>query len=44
MVCEITDAELASADKFEIAFAYRRVVAVLASGKRAWVYVHVEGA
>ena len=37
-VFEITDAELASADEYEVA-AYKRVSAELASGKRAWVYV-----
>jgi gamma-glutamylcyclotransferase (GGCT)/AIG2-like uncharacterized protein YtfP len=37
-VFEITDAELASADQYEVA-AYKRVAAVLASGKQAWVYV-----
>ena len=39
MVFEITDAELASVDEYEIAFSYERVAAVLASGRRAWVYV-----
>jgi hypothetical protein len=37
-VFEISDSELASADRYEVA-AYRRVAAVLASGRRAWVYV-----
>jgi gamma-glutamylcyclotransferase (GGCT)/AIG2-like uncharacterized protein YtfP len=37
-VFEITDAELASADQYEVA-AYKRVAAMLASGKQAWVYV-----
>jgi gamma-glutamylcyclotransferase (GGCT)/AIG2-like uncharacterized protein YtfP len=37
-VFEITDAELASADAYEVA-AYKRVFAKLASGKSAWVYV-----
>jgi gamma-glutamylcyclotransferase (GGCT)/AIG2-like uncharacterized protein YtfP len=37
-VFEITDAELASADQYEVA-AYKRVAAILASGKQAWVYV-----
>ena len=40
MVFEIADAELASVDAYEVAFAYRRVEATLASGKQAWVYVH----
>ncbi|MEO7065278.1 MAG: gamma-glutamylcyclotransferase family protein [Rhodanobacter sp.] len=35
---EVTDAELASADNYEVA-AYKRVSAKLASGKSAWVYV-----
>jgi hypothetical protein len=39
-VFEITDAELASADDFEAAFLYKRVAAMLASGRQAWVYVH----
>jgi gamma-glutamylcyclotransferase (GGCT)/AIG2-like uncharacterized protein YtfP len=37
-VFEITDAELARADHYEVA-AYKRVAATLASGKEAWVYV-----
>lgn len=37
-VFEIADAELASADKYEVD-AYKRVFAKLASGKQAWVYV-----
>jgi Gamma-glutamyl cyclotransferase, AIG2-like len=39
-VFEITDAELASVDEYEAAFSYSRVAAMLASGRRAWVYVH----
>jgi len=38
-VFEITDAELATADRYEEAAAYKRIVVVLASGKEAWVYV-----
>lgn len=38
-VFEITDAELAAADKYEQIAAYERVAAMLASGKQAWVYV-----
>src|SRR5260221_4094348 len=38
-VFEITDAELAEADRYEQLAAYIRVVAPLASGKQAWVYV-----
>jgi gamma-glutamylcyclotransferase (GGCT)/AIG2-like uncharacterized protein YtfP len=37
-VFEITDEELANADRYEVA-AYKRVAATLASGKQAWVYV-----
>ena len=37
-VFEITDEELANADRYEVA-AYKRVTAMLASGKQAWVYV-----
>lgn len=37
-VFEITDAELAAADAYEVD-AYKRVSAPLASGRRAWVYV-----
>jgi gamma-glutamylcyclotransferase (GGCT)/AIG2-like uncharacterized protein YtfP len=36
---EITDAELAAADLYEQLAAYKRVAAMLASGKQAWVYV-----
>jgi hypothetical protein len=38
-VFEVTDAELAAADRFEEPAAYTRIAAMLASGKRAWVYV-----
>jgi gamma-glutamylcyclotransferase (GGCT)/AIG2-like uncharacterized protein YtfP len=44
MVFEVTDAELARVDEYEIAFLYRRVAAVLGSGRQAWVYIHVPGA
>jgi gamma-glutamylcyclotransferase (GGCT)/AIG2-like uncharacterized protein YtfP len=37
-VFEITDEELASADRYEVA-AYQRVGVTLASGRQAWVYV-----
>jgi gamma-glutamylcyclotransferase (GGCT)/AIG2-like uncharacterized protein YtfP len=40
MVFEVTDDELAKADRFEAEFAYRRINGALASGKEAWVYVH----
>jgi gamma-glutamylcyclotransferase (GGCT)/AIG2-like uncharacterized protein YtfP len=39
-VFEITDAELAAADRFEAPFSYKRVSAVLTSGRQAWLYVH----
>jgi gamma-glutamylcyclotransferase (GGCT)/AIG2-like uncharacterized protein YtfP len=39
-VFDVTDDELARADRFEAEFAYERVNAELASGKQAWVYVH----
>ena len=41
-VFEISDAELAHADAYEVA-AYVRVKAPLASGLEAWVYVDVRG-
>lgn len=41
-VFEITDAELAIADKFEEQYSYKRVNVTLASGNDAWVYVHAE--
>ena len=37
---EVSDAELARVAEFEAAFSYKRVRAVLASGRHAWVYVH----
>jgi gamma-glutamylcyclotransferase (GGCT)/AIG2-like uncharacterized protein YtfP len=39
-VFEITDAELVAADRYEQLAAYKRVTAVLASGKQAWLYVN----
>jgi gamma-glutamylcyclotransferase (GGCT)/AIG2-like uncharacterized protein YtfP len=38
IVFEITDEELADADRYEVA-EYMRVATILASGKEAWVYV-----
>lgn len=38
MVFELSDDELASADRYEPA-GYKRISTVLASGKEAWVYV-----
>src|SRR5262249_8978200 len=43
-VFEITDAELAAADEYEKGDAYERIAVTLASGKRAWVYVHAGAA
>jgi hypothetical protein len=42
-VFEVTDAELASADRYEPA-PYKRVAATLASGKEAWVYADARSA
>lgn len=39
-VFEITDDELALADGYERRASYARTEATLASGRRAWVYVH----
>jgi len=36
---EITDAELAAADAYELDAEYIRVLAILGSGQSAWVYV-----
>ena len=41
-VFEISDAELAHADAYEVAD-YRRVRADLASGQQAWVYIDAQG-
>jgi hypothetical protein len=38
-VFEITDAELSAADQYERLAKYKRIAAMLASGKQAWVYV-----
>ena len=43
-VFAITDAELAAADQYEQLAAYKRVAAMLASGKEAWVYVDARSA
>ena len=40
VVFELTYAELASVDTYEAIFPYRRVVARLATGRAAWVYIH----
>jgi gamma-glutamylcyclotransferase (GGCT)/AIG2-like uncharacterized protein YtfP len=39
-VFEITDPELAAADRYEQLAAYKREAATLASGKQAWVYAY----
>ena len=39
-VFDVTEAELAAADAYEEDAAYIRKIVTLASGKRAWVYVH----
>ena len=44
MVFEITDAELANVDEYEIASLYKRIAVTLASGRQAWVYVYAPGA
>jgi hypothetical protein len=41
MAFDITDAEFAGVDAYELAYCYQRVTARLASGREAWVYVHV---
>ena len=43
-VFEITDAELATADRYEQLAAYIRKAVTLASGKQAWVYVDARSA
>jgi len=41
-VFEITEQELAAADKYEEAAEYRRISVALRSGDQAWVYVRAE--
>jgi gamma-glutamylcyclotransferase (GGCT)/AIG2-like uncharacterized protein YtfP len=43
-VFEITDDELAAADQYEQPAMYKRVAAMLASGKQAWLYVDARSA
>ncbi len=43
-VFEVTDAELAAADRFEQRAAYTRIAVMMASGKQAWVYVDARSA
>ena len=40
---EVSDAELAAADRYEQPARYIRIETALASGRRAWVYVHGPG-
>jgi hypothetical protein len=42
-VFEVTEEELAGSDTYEAADDYKRIAATLASGRRAWVYVHADG-
>jgi len=37
---EVTDEELAKADEYEKLASYGRIDVTLASGRRAWIYVH----
>jgi gamma-glutamylcyclotransferase (GGCT)/AIG2-like uncharacterized protein YtfP len=39
LVFEVTDADLAAADRYEERAAYARITGTLASGREAWVYV-----
>jgi gamma-glutamylcyclotransferase (GGCT)/AIG2-like uncharacterized protein YtfP len=39
-VFEVTEQELAAADKYEEPANYRRILVTLRSGVQAWVYVH----
>ena len=41
---EVTDAELAAADRYEAPAAYVRTQVRLESGREAWLYVHVSSA
>jgi len=43
-VFEVSESELASADVYEEPASYKRVLATLASGRQAWVYVHANSA
>jgi len=43
MVFEVSEAELALADRYERTASYERIAVILASGKRAWVYRFVAG-
>ena len=39
IVFEVTEADLAAADRYEERASYARIAGTLASGKQAWVYV-----
>ena len=39
-VLELTDAEIAEADEYELLARYKRREVALASGRKAWVYVY----
>ena len=41
VVYEVTDVELAAADRYEQRASFGRIAALLASGRQAWVYVDV---
>jgi gamma-glutamylcyclotransferase (GGCT)/AIG2-like uncharacterized protein YtfP len=41
---ELTDAEFAAADQYEQPAGYKRIHALLASGKQAWVYANARSA
>ena len=43
-VFELSDAELAAADEYERLAAYKRIAAMLSSGKQTWVYVDARSA
>jgi Gamma-glutamyl cyclotransferase, AIG2-like len=43
-VFEITDSELAAADRYEQLAGYKRATALLASGRQAWLYVDARSA
>ena len=43
-VFEITDADLAAADRFEQSAAYKRIYVKLATGAKAWVYLDARSA
>src|SRR5687767_14318827 len=44
MAFEVTEAELATADRYEEPASYKRILVSLRSGKEAWVYLYARGA